>query len=148
METPINSFEAMSEDQVLAYTQSKRRAIVEEITKEGAIPKDRSEATLLIQALDGMDRSALTQKRIKADEKASDAMAGSAAIVAKLLNSIGSTRPADTVDVVARETPTLGDDIPDPVLVPGETTINPPQLDYDTFMSGFQSISNPSSESS
>lgn len=144
-----NDVQGMDEDQVLAYTQGKRRKIVEGVMKDNKIPQDRLEATLLIQALDGMDRAALTSKRIKADEKAADAMAGSAAVVANLLTSMGKSKPADDIiDMPAREVPLLGEDIPPPSLVPGETEVAPKQMDFDSFTASFgQSNSNPSEPS-
>lgn len=139
---------AMSEDQVLAYTQGKRKFIVDEIMKDNKVPQDKGEATLLIQALDGLDRAALTQKRIKADEQAAAGMAGAAGLVAKLLTQAGSRKNIDVLDVDAREVvvPELGNEVPAPSLVPGETEVAPKQMDYDSFTASFQNSSNPSSE--
>lgn len=129
--------ESLSEDQVLAYTQTKRKAIVQELTKSGAVPEDNSSRNMLLQALDGMDRAALTSKRIKAEEKGNSALAGAAGIVAAMLNQVSGKRLVsmeDPVDVESRPAPALGMDVPPPQLVPGETEINPGQLDFDTFV--------------
>lgn len=140
--------ESLSEDQVLAYTQHKRKAIVQELTKTGAVPEDNSSRNMLLQALDGMDRAALTSKRIKSEEK-NGGMAGAASLVAALLTQVtGKKLTSDIIDP-NRPTPLLGQDVPPPQLVPGETEINPRQLDYDTFMATRtpQSSDQPSSAS-
>lgn len=140
----------LTEDQVLAYTQGKRKFIVDTLLKDNKIPGDRAELTLLVQSLDGMDRAALTNKRIKADEKASEATAGSAAAIAKLLTELGGRQKNfhndDVTDLTPREAPVLGSHIPDPVLVPGETDVSSPQLDFESFTARFQSRSNSESE--
>lgn len=142
----------LSEDQVLAYTQSKRKAIVQELTQKGAVPDDNSSRNMLLQALDGMDRAALTSKRIKAEEKSGAAMAGAAGMVAQLLTKVTGKSLAnlDLEDAVERAAPALGADVPPPQLVPGETEVNPAQLDYDSFIAArggpVQSSDQPSSE--
>lgn len=127
--------EAMSDDQILAYTQHKRKTIVQDLMKNNKVPTDRSEQSLLVAALDGMDRAALGNKRIKADEKTAHGVAGAASIVANLLNQISgmSKQPGMVIENV--EPPLLGKEIPDPILVPGELETNCPQLDYHSFMS-------------
>jgi hypothetical protein len=136
----------MNEDQVLAYTQSKRRKIVDKLTDAGKIPDDKTEASLLISALDGMDRAALTQKRIKSDEKSAQGMAGAASVIAKLLTQVGSNNKSNHIsdDITP---PTIGKEVPDPQLVPGEAEFTPGQMDFDTFTATFQNTSNPSSGS-
>jgi hypothetical protein len=134
----------MNEDQVLAYTQSKRRKIVDKLTDAGKVPDDKTEVSLLISALDGMDRAALTQKRIKSDEKTAQGVTGAAAVIAKLLMQVGSnSNPNQISDNVAP--PVIGKEVPDPELVPGEAELKPGQLDFDTFTATYQNGSNPSS---
>jgi len=129
--------EAMTDDQVLVYTQHTRKQIVQTLMKNNQVPTDRSEQSLLVAALDGMDRAALGNKRIKADEKTAQGISGAASVVANLLNQIGSmTKQSLVIDnLVPVEPPLLGREIPDPVLVPGELDTNCPQLDYASFVS-------------
>jgi hypothetical protein len=135
----------MSEDQVLAYTQSKRRHIVEKLTIDGKVPDEKTEVSLLISALDGMDRAALTNKRIKADEKASQGIAGAASVIAKLLTQVNSKGKSTDLEIISGAPLTLGTDIPAPDLVPGEIEITPGQMDFDSFTASFQNATNPSS---
>lgn len=136
----------MTEDQVLAYTQNKRIVIVDKLTENGKIPDDKIQASLLTSSLDGLDRSALTRKRISADEKSSQDTAGAAALIARLLMQQGSNRNnVNDSNIIDTVVPELGHEIPSPELVPGETDINPLQMNFETFTSGFQNVSNPSS---
>jgi len=136
----IANMEVLDDDQALAFTQKARRKIVSKILEKGEIPEDKGEQIMLLQALDGMDRAALGNKRIKADEKASDALGDSSALIAQMLTQMAGNvklaKSEDIVDVEAKDitAPALPDTIPDPILVPGETTIGAPQLDYDSFM--------------
>lgn len=120
------------EDELLSYTREKRKALVEKLT-DGGVPTDTKDQSILLAALDGLDRSALTRMRIRTDEKANTDNANAAAIIAKTLMSIRSNSGflSHTTD---REIPVLSNDIPHPELVPGEIEINPVQEDYDAFM--------------
>lgn len=127
----------LDDDQVLAYTQSVRKNIVTELTKGKAFPQDKGEQILLMQALDGMDRAALTNKRIKSDEKTQNDVAGAASMIAQMLSQMGGMVQMPKVNddnVVDVEPKMLTEEIPEPVLVPGETEINSPQLDYNSFV--------------
>jgi hypothetical protein len=126
----------MPEDEVLDYTQRVRRTVVTELTK-GGIPGDNNDRALLVQALDGLDRQAMGVKRIKADEKSASGLSEASALVAQLLREAGRSRQNhDVIDVVVREAPTLGADVPRPQLVPGELDIAPRQMNYDEFAAG------------
>jgi hypothetical protein len=139
-----NTKPEMSEDQVLAYTQGKRRVIIDKLTEAGKVPDEKTEVSLLVSALDGMDRAALTQKRIKADEKSAQGMAGAANIIAKLLTQVNSKGKNTDLENSSSAPLTLGDEIPAPNLVPGETEITPGQMDFDSFTASFQNESNAS----
>ena len=107
------------------------------MTKGKAFPQDKGEQILLMQALDGMDRAALTNKRIKSDEKTQNDVAGAASMIAQMLSQMGGMVQMPKVNddnVVDVEPKMLTEEIPEPVLVPGETEINSPQLDYNSFV--------------
>lgn len=53
----------------LEYTHSVRKQIVDGLMKEG-IPKGTSDKVLLVQALDGIDKSVFTKAKLKNDDKA------------------------------------------------------------------------------
>jgi hypothetical protein len=126
---------AMPEDEVLDFTQKVRRGVIKDLLKNGMVPGDNSDRSLLTSMLDGLDRQAVGIKRIKAEEKAASGMSEASALAAQLLKEAGRTRIGgdDVVDVPVREVPTLGDDVPRPQLVPGETDISPRQSNYEEF---------------
>lgn len=134
-EAPVTP--VMDDDQILDYTQNKRIEIVKSITKE-KIPDDPEQQRILLQTLDGMDRGALGRKRLKIEDKAADNAGNAAAVVAAFLKN----RNRDVIDVPAQEVgrrtlPTLGADIPEPVLVEGELSQTAQQMSFEQFQKTF-----------
>ena len=127
----------MTEDQVLAYTRSKRMELANKLTENG-VPTEKETAGVLLQTLDGLDRSSLTRLRIKADEQANKNNTASQALIAEVLNKIGSSRPYEMEGVARREAPQLPSTIPDPVVVEGELETNPAQMDFESFTKQFE----------
>jgi len=127
-----------SEDQILAFTHSTRKQVVNSLMSKG-VPQDGESLNILLKTVDGMDRAALTRKRIKADEKVADQAAAASGLIAQVLLAVGSRRgqlePVQTI--THREPPMLGPDIPTPILVEGECEVNPIQVQYDAFMATF-----------
>jgi hypothetical protein len=130
-----------SDDEILAHSHELRKRIVKTITKDGTqIPvEDPRQMAALLQTLDGMDRQALGNKRIKVDEKANQTQEQAAGMIAQLLQKVTSQKPfeLDVLDVEAREVraaPQLPADVPPPRLVEGETATVALQQDYDTFV--------------
>lgn len=131
--------EREGDDDILAYSHRLRKKIVCDLTDNGTkVPVgDKAQMTALIQTLDGMDRQALGNKRIKVDEQANRTQEQSAAMIAQLLQKVTSRNPFEVLDVEAREvrpTPQLPSNIPAPRLVEGETATVAVQQDYDTFV--------------
>jgi hypothetical protein len=133
----------MDEDQVLNYTQQQRRFVIDKLTNNGAkLPDDVDQQRLMLQALDGMDRSALGRKKIKVEEQANQNVAGMTGIVAEMLKrskDISFFQPGATNPGTTRAAPELGSDVPEPVLVEGELAQSPLQMSFDTFQSQFKS---------
>jgi len=130
--------EVMDDDQALNYTQGVRKKLIEATFVNNKIPDDKGHQIILLQALDGMDRAALGNKRIKTDAASNDVLAESSSLIAQMLNTIGSKltkRDESEIVDVDFKPPVLGPSIPEPELVPGETEIGAKQLDYDSFMS-------------
>lgn len=133
----------LSEDQVLDYTQRMRRTVVDKLTKNGTeLPQDIDETRMVLQTLDGMDRNALGRKKIRVEEQANQNVAGMTGLVAEMLRSSrdvsfyqkgGATNPG-----VTRVAPELGSEVPEPVLVEGETAQSPLQMSFEAFQSQFK----------
>jgi hypothetical protein len=125
-----------NEDQVLNFTQRKRQQIITQMmgtNGEKLKELERGDKMVLLQALDGMDRSALGKKRLKTDEKTAASAAAAAALIAQVLTAPGVSQ-AGRSDAPRASVPTLPTNIPDPQLVPGEIATDAPQMDVDSFM--------------
>lgn len=127
----------LNEEQVLARTRGVRLKIVDSLTKTASFPADPDDAKLLIKALDGLDKQALTTKRMKVDEAiAQGAAASGKEIIAALLSRVGHAYNAGgNGSMIIIEAPTLSlDEVPQPELLPGETEMGTKQLNFETFM--------------
>jgi hypothetical protein len=107
MEQEVQNNEPINEDQILSYTHGIRKKIVSSMMERGEVPKDIKEISTLAGVLSDMDRAALTNKRIKADEKANSNIAGAAGVVAHLLKSlkVSEVQHAPSDDVAIPEIP-------------------------------------------
>lgn len=135
-QVPKSAQNISTEDETLQYTLDMRRRIVKEMTSTNIPISDPKSMGILLQTLDGMDRSALGQKKIKSEENIAGAnQAMAATIIAELLQKSSSVgvKPFAVANPQPRPAPTLPADIPDPVLVEGEIGVSPPQLSYETF---------------
>lgn len=131
-QTPENV--VMNDDQVLAFTQGIRVKAIGTLTQRGAVPEENSDRNFLINMLDGLDRQALGNKRLKVDEQTNNGMVNAANLVAHLLNTVTGVKRLDNEVIEGHVTPVLGNEVPTPQLVPGETEVNPGQLDYNSFI--------------
>lgn len=137
MTTEINPAD-MTEDDVLLYTRSKRVQLANKLTERG-VPTEKEDASLLLQTLDGLDRSSLSRLKIKAEEKANTNNAHAAAIIAQVLSQIGSSKIYQVEGGVPRQVaPLLPNHIPDPEIVEGELETHPHQMDFDSFSQKFE----------
>lgn len=130
----IPELQLVPEDQVLAFTQFKRQQIANQLLADGKLPEDPKMAKLALDVLDGMDRAALGRKRIKVEEKANQNQEQAAALIAEVLNKVGSYRAPALPQGTIIDVPKLGNDVPEPELVPGETSdIGSQSETYETF---------------
>lgn len=122
-----------AEDIDLDYTRAMRKRIVDEMTKKG-LPDDTKDKALVLAALDGIDRAALTKKRIKSDEGISNTKALAAETIAQLFMDPRLKRLGETIEVSVREVPQLAIDLPMPDIVDGELDSNAGAENYESFM--------------
>ena len=134
----VTPLELEPEDDILAYTHSKRKDIVKTLTAKG-VPDDPEVIKILLNTLKDMDSQTINRKRIKVDEKTNDVQAQSAAVIAKILSGMTNVTTNTTLDISAeyRVIPSLPDSVPLPVLVAGETDIIAATLTYDEFLEKF-----------
>lgn len=123
-----------TDDLVLQYTQNKRKNLIESLTIKGQ-PADRGDKMVLLAALDGMDKVALTKMRIKTDDKQSNVQAQSIAILGKLLTSVKPKAFEIFDDSII--TPVLSEEISFPLLIEGEMAIGTQSNNFESFIKQF-----------
>lgn len=136
-EQEIEQNAKMTDDEILNYTKGVRVSIVKDLTRTGTVPADNANKALLMTALKDLDQQAINKKRLVIEEKGAD---NSSLIVATLLRQVDKKSvfrqvPGEAgskvIDVTAMVLP---DDIETPKALPGEGDVNPPQMDYESFM--------------
>lgn len=127
--------EILSDEQLLDYTQGKRKKLVEHLTSGGKIPDDRGDKMVLLSALDGMDKVSLTKIRIKAEDKQSDTASQATNIVARLL-TLMVPKKAQHFDPDLK-LPVLDVNVPDLNVIDGETALGTQNTNYETFSKQF-----------
>ena len=121
-----------SEDEELSYTKAKRKQLIESLSKNGA-PNDVKDQSIMLQALDGLDRITLTRMRLRSEEGISTSQVAAAAILAQLFNNPQTKKVGRSGDAVAA-IPTLRTDLPAIDVVAGELDAVPVKDNYDAFM--------------
>ncbi len=115
----------------LNYAREKRRAIVEVLCSDGKVPTDPEAQATMLKALSDMSKDAIAKKRIKSDEKIAKGNTENTALVASLLSQFN---PAMILNNQNKQTTIKPEvELQKPDLVPGETDINPPTENFETF---------------
>lgn len=128
----------LTDDEILHFTQRKRKAFLTHITQHG-FPKEREDQQLMLGVLDSMDRSALGSKRIGAAEK----LAGSDRLVAQAITDVvkhfGTRNPfeKEVMGMVADQKVDLAL-LPSVSPVPGELGIGLEVGDFNDFVKDFE----------
>lgn len=122
-------------DQDIEYVRVKRKQIIDHLTEKG-IPDDDNRISLLLGALTDMDRTSLGRKKIKADSDVAASNKQAADLISSIFNMPDSKRLGmQQVDGLVGSIPSVDGRLPQVEVLPGEMAVNPPQLDYDGFMS-------------
>lgn len=120
------------DDLDLDYTRAMRRKLVEHMTK-GGMPTETKEMSVMLQALDGMDRASLSKKKIKSDEGISNTKALAAETIAQLFTDPRLKRMGLGDGTVTTVVPVLRE-MSAPALVAGELDLIGGLENYDSFM--------------
>jgi hypothetical protein len=122
------------EDSVLDYTQAKREQVVNRLSSNG-MPGDVKELSVILAALDGMDRAALTKKKIQSESELGSKAALAGAAITELLTNLrsqpGGDRPNATVQE-AQVTAPMG--LSAPSILPGELEGSDPTVNYENLI--------------
>lgn len=129
------------EDAVLDYTQEKREQIIAKMTQNG-MPGDPKDLYVILNALDGMDRAALTKKKIQSEsELGSKAALAGAAITEILTNLRGNiTKERELTNTTPTATQTQApSSIVAPPIIEGELEGANSNINYDNIASDLES---------
>lgn len=141
----MEDFESQREDPVdqdIEYVRGKRKEIINFLTKDG-VPNDDGRISLLLGALTDMDRTSLGRKKIKVESDAAANNKQAADLIASIFNQPNSKQLGmNAIDGAMGSIPSVEGRLPQVEVLPGEMAVNPPQLDYNTFMSKFDDTSN------
>ena len=141
----MEDFESQREDPVdqdIEYVRGKRKEIINFLTKDG-VPDDDGRISLLLGALTDMDRTSLGRKKIKVESDAAANNKQAADLIASIFNQPNSKQLGmNAIDGAMGSIPSVEGRLPQVEVLPGEMAVNPPQLDYNTFMSKFDDTSN------
>jgi len=126
-----------TEDEVLNFTQLKREAVVDHLSKD-KIPDDPKMLGALLAALDGMDRAALTKKKIQADSQIGDKLGLAGAAITQLFTTMREktkNRQTTNADAPVNTAPTtIPSSIEKPVIKEGELGTVHENLSYDDII--------------
>lgn len=130
----------LSEDEILEFTQRKRKELIDHMVKDG-LPSKARDQEVFLTALADMDRTVHTNKKIGVSEK----QLGAGLLVAKALEDIsahyGNKNPfemnhGDPLDTLPQD---FNDDkLPELEDVPGETDIGISSEKFETFIPKFE----------
>jgi hypothetical protein len=132
---PTPDLDVLDLDSVATHTQKIRLKVQALANKALAQEVSPDMLNVLLKTASDMDKTVVQRRRVGIDEAAAktaeESQRDSAAILRAISAKTFQIDPA-TMDP-NRKPPSLGDDVPPPQLVPGETEIGTPQLSYDGF---------------
>lgn len=124
--------ETTTDDEVLNYSQRVRRGFVDNILENG-YPEDIKTQSMMLSALDSMDRAALTKKRLNSDDANAEADRQAAVLISKVAAQLGGRDPFAVEQPVERVLEVDDTELPAVSLAPGETEIGLSNLTYEDF---------------
>lgn len=121
------------EDSDLDYTKEMRKKLVNHVTGGGnKMPEETKQQMVLLQALDGIDRAALSKLKIKSEEGATTSQ-NAALLLAAIFND-PRTKNVGLVENTNREPPVFDINIKPTVLVEGELDLISGSDSYEAFL--------------
>lgn len=130
------------DDVLLEESIEKRKWFISQQLKEdGSLPDDPKQQALVLKAIEGIEKVAISRKRIKIEDRTAASQEQVASLLAHVYKNVNANNNPFVVDVEAREVnpeqlgkiPTIPSHLALPTLVDGETAVNPRQLSYEEF---------------
>ena len=136
----IEEAQLLDVDKMMTTTQMLRLRIINNLTQTSTgMPMDTKQEATLLKAIDGLDKAVATKRRLGIEEQAAKTGEEDARNTAAILRELkGQMFAAANVVDPSRAAPSLGNDIPDPILKPGETDIGTANLNYEAFTKGVE----------
>ena len=130
----------LTDDDILAFTQRKRKELVNHITSEG-MPSDPKDRATLLQALSDMDTTAVNNKKLGAQQKTAEADRVASMAIERFFDSMGNRNPfkgnAEGIDPATVVRSVDENQLPSPDAAPGETDTGISNENYESFMGRF-----------
>lgn len=121
-------------DQDLEFVRGKRMAVINHITKKG-IPEDTESISLLLGALNDMDRTSIGKKRIKVESSAVAVNKQAADLIANIFGRPNSkTIGLEVLEDITGTIPNTEGMLPVVTMLEGEMAVGGIPLDYEAFM--------------
>jgi len=121
----------------------RRQEFINLMMPNGKLPDDPKDKALILKAIDGIDKTAVSRLRIKQEDKTNVSNEKIAMLLAGVYKGVSATKNPyvvqDMKDITPENTgviPTIPDHLRTINLVEGETSINPRQLSYKEFTEG------------
>lgn len=125
----------LNEDAELLFVRNIRLEAIRQSMANGKIPSDPDQAEVLVKLLKDMDQSALTRKKLKAEQEQSQQLGDMTSVVAELLKNLngqsGLINPEENKNKQIEEIP---EDKEVKDLLPGELEQGIVNDNYENFM--------------
>ena len=131
----------MTDDDILRYTQDKRKALVDTLVSDGKMPIDTESQNVLLSTLADMDRQAMGKKKIAASAVGSEVDRLVATALVTLTRELKGRNPYESLDGADdRPLPTLDRSLlPATALAPGESDVGLVSEKYNDFVTRVES---------
>ena len=126
-----------TDDDVVAFTQKTRKQLVDEMVADGKMPEDKDSRVLLLSALSDMDKLAINNKRLGAQQKNAAKDREAMMIIAKIRERIDGSNIFEQPGNTVREVEIDSSRLPPANAVKGETDIGLDETTYDDFVAQF-----------
>lgn len=130
--------ELPDEDSILAFTHNARLEVLSKMMTgsngQRSLPEDPADRKTIVSVLKDMDAQSLGRKRIKVEEKLNNNQEQAAGLISAILNATAGHSAFRIQQRVPRAAPVLPDNIPNPILVEGETETATSGMNYEEFV--------------
>ncbi len=127
---------AMTDDDILRYTQDKRKQLVDTLVADGKMPIDSESQNVLLSTLSDMDKQAMGKKKIAASAAGSEVDRLVATALVTLTKELKGRNPYEQLDGADQRPVPMVDRslLPPAELAPGESEVGIVNEKYNDFV--------------